>query len=137
MSVRVAFLLRRLFSPALILFAVLTLLPVQPASAETIVNGNITQNTTWSGTVNVTASVSLVSGVRLVIQPGTTIRFDGGAGIDSYGQMLSLGETGNPVVFTSDSGNWRGLKFLDDDPLYGSSELWGTTIEMGGRRAAV
>ena len=132
MSARVAFLLRRLFSPALILFTVLMLLPAQPASAETIVNGNITQNTTWSGSVRVTAAVSLLSGKRLVILPGTVIRFDSGAGIDCYGQMLSLGETSSPVAFTSDVGYWRGLKFLDDDVLYGPSELWGTVIEMGG-----
>jgi hypothetical protein len=131
-SVRFSPLLGRLVSLALIFLIVLMLLPVQPARAELIVNGNITENTSWSGSVRVTYPISLNSGVRLVIQPGTIIRFDAGTGIDCYGQMLSLGEISSPVVFTSDVGNWRGLKFLDDDIVYGPSELWGTIIEMGG-----
>ena len=46
--------------------------------------------------------------------------------------MLSLGETNNPVMFSSDVGIWRGLNFLNNDIIYGPSELWGTIIEKGG-----
>ena len=132
LSVRSTSVLIRLVAIGLILISLIAFYPAQPARAETIVSSDITQNATWSGQYRVTNAISLKSGVRLIIQPGTVIYFDPYAGIDCYGQLLSLGETTNPVLFSSDIGNWRGLKFLDDDPGYGPSELWGTIIEWGG-----
>ena len=125
MSASTAPLIRRMISLVLIVGMLLAFLPAQPARAETIVNGNITENTTWSGVYRVTYPISLNKGVRLVIQPGSVIKFDPGTGIDCYGQMLALGEVNSPVAFTGPSGYWRGLKFLADDPTYGPSELWG------------
>ncbi|HBX69880.1 MAG TPA: hypothetical protein DEH25_11015, partial [Chloroflexi bacterium] len=74
--------LTRLFSFVVIISLLFALIPVQPVRAETVVSTNITQNTTWSGTYRVTRAISLNPGVRLVIQPGTVINFDAGAGIE-------------------------------------------------------
>ena len=41
--------LRRLFSYAMILILLTALIPTQAVRAETIISGNITQNTSWSG----------------------------------------------------------------------------------------
>jgi uncharacterized repeat protein (TIGR01451 family) len=123
-------------SLAILIVLLVSLYPRQVALAETIVGSNVTQDTTWGGdTYRVTKAISVNSGVRLTIAPGTIVKFDENAGIDVYGQLRSLGDPGNEVVFTSDlayNGAWRGLRFYYDGVPRGPNEISYTVIEYGG-----
>jgi parallel beta-helix repeat protein len=73
------------------------------------VSGEITADTLWEGTVEVTGEVTVPEGTVLVIQPGTTVRF--AVGTDAAGQRISRltvhgilvaqGTAEKPILFTS------------------------------------
>lgn len=130
----------KIFSLAILLVMLVSLYPRQAARAETIIGSDITQDTTWGGdTYRVTKPISVASGIRLTIAPGTVVKFDPGAGIDIYGQMRALGELGNEVIFTSDqgyNGAWRGLRFYYDPFYRGPNEISYAAIEYGGSLGA-
>ncbi len=85
--------------------------------------GTITQNTTWSGTIHVSADITVSSGVTLTIDPGTQIYIaeddndQGGADASKIefnvaGTISANGST-SPITIQSMSptGSWVGLKF--------------------------
>ena len=97
--------------------------------------GDIADAQTWSGKVLLTGDVRVLGGGRLTIQPGTQVVVDflrdsrvGGEDatrselVVAGGQLEVLGESGNPVVFTSAAatgaqrpGDWRGMLVLNGD----------------------
>lgn len=130
----------KIISLALLLGMLVSLYPRQAARAETIIGSDVTQDTTWGGgTYRVTKAISVASGIRLTIAPGTVVKFDPGAGIDIYGQMRALGDPGNEAIFTSDqgyNGAWRGLRFYYDGAFRGPNEISYAVIEYGGSLGA-
>jgi hypothetical protein len=69
--------------------------------AVTPVSGTITQNAHWSGTINVTGSVTINDGVTLTIDPGTVIKTALQQSITAHGTILAQGSAAQPIIFTS------------------------------------
>jgi hypothetical protein len=103
----------------------------QPASAITT-SGVMPANETWSGIVTLTGDVTVPANVTLNILPGTRVQcwdnWDDTAGglnpnrielIINGGRLSSIGDSNNPVRFTSSPnvppakrGDWYGIRFL-------------------------
>ena len=68
-----------------------------------VTSAPISADTTWtSGNIYYVLDFVIVSpGVTLTIEPGTIIKMDDGAILDVYGTFVSLGSSGNEVMFTS------------------------------------
>lgn len=118
----------RIFMMMVVIIALL--LPVVQGSvyAETIINGNIITDTTWSAAGNpyiVTTSVSVQGNdgsdgiTELVVDPGVEVRFNSGARLtigsnEESGKIRALGTESNKIVFTSNQatlvpGDWGGI----------------------------
>jgi len=75
-----------------------------PASALTIVSGNITTDTTWTGDVyEITNDISVNSGATLTIHAGTIVKFDVGKrlSINNGATLNAEGTEDSPIYFTS------------------------------------
>jgi len=64
----------------------------------------------------VTSSLHVNSGSTLTIQPGVTLKFSPGAGIQVDGQLVARGTASSPITFTSASaspapGDWTAISF--------------------------
>ncbi len=83
------------------------------------VSGTLAANTTWTaaeGPYYVSSTVTVPSGVTLTIQPGTTVNFGTGAGINvtGTGRLLAEGTETNRIRFThllGGTGTWGNLSF--------------------------
>ncbi len=90
-------------------------------------SGILSEDETWSGTVNITGDVTVPAGVTLTIEPGTTIKavalndgVSGGADTSRIelivnGTLSAEGTEALPIVFTSDAGSpaagdWSGIR---------------------------
>ncbi len=71
-------------------------------------SGVLSGNEIWSGNVTITGSVSIPSGVTLMIQPGTTVSFPSGASLTANGLLTVNGNSSSEVTFTAASGNSAG-----------------------------
>jgi nitrous oxidase accessory protein NosD len=79
-------------------------------------SGTIDSDTTWSGTVNLTGNVTVNSGVRLTIQPGTIVNFNSSA-LQINGTLVAMGNGnqkitlnggfGGMIIFTASSTPWN------------------------------
>ncbi|MDA8817387.1 cadherin domain-containing protein, partial [Planktomarina sp.] len=82
------------------------------------VSGQITSDTNWSGTINVTGSIKVTDGT-LTIEPGTIINVVSGNSAQIWfdgGQLDAQGTASKPIVFQSSENNgWTGLRFSGDD----------------------
>ena len=87
-------------------------------SADVIVSGPISSDTTWSppNVYVIDTSFSVASGTTLTIEPGTIIKakstWYGGPSI--YGKLVAHGTSESPIIFTSQNGEingWQGLYF--------------------------
>ena len=105
--------------------------------------GTIVSDETWSGTVELQGDVMVPQGVTLTILPGTTVEFpqffDITLGGDDNsrseliinGSLMAEGESGSPIVFTSDAGgsaqkgDWVGIY------VTGNIRLRYATVEYG------
>ncbi|MEY2409869.1 MAG: hypothetical protein QOF48_2539 [Verrucomicrobiota bacterium] len=83
------------------------------------VSGTVSSDTTWTaagGPYYVTASLTIPSGVTLVIEPGTTVYFAAGAGltVTGTGRLLAEGTATQRIRFTrlpGAAGTWANLYF--------------------------
>ncbi|MCB8980764.1 MAG: right-handed parallel beta-helix repeat-containing protein [Ardenticatenaceae bacterium] len=92
-------------------------------TAQMVVGGPITQDTTWQGDVLVTDSVVVIPNVTLTILPGTRVKFQYYRGyreperrlrMDVQGSIVAIGTAAEPIYFTSDApdpqnGDWSML----------------------------
>lgn len=103
--------------------------------AETL-GGTLAVDTVYSGTeVLVTESVVIPDGLRLLVNPGATLVFTGGATIEVYGGLYACGGDASPVVFTAAQvgpGGWEGLRFYNPTVV---SVLHNARVEYAGERA--
>ncbi len=97
--------------------------PVSASPNCTIAAGVIASNTTWSpgscSIYNVTGNVSVLNGVTLTIEPGTTIQFTNNTSLTIQGVLLAMGSANGPITFTSSNGSplpgdWLGILFVDE-----------------------
>ena len=68
----------------------------------------LTANHEWL----VSSNVAIPEGVTLTIEPGTTIRFNGGTGISCLGTIVAVGNFQSPIVMMLNEGqtdNWTGI----------------------------
>jgi hypothetical protein len=82
------------------------------------ISGTLATNTTLdaaSGPWHVTDNITVLAGVTLTIQPGTTLFFEPGKGITINGRLLAEGTEYRRIRFTKTpgSGNWAGFQFLN------------------------
>ena len=91
----------------------------QTVQAATPVGGPITTDTTWTlanSPYVVTASVDVLAGVTLTIQPGVTVKFNNGFSLQVNGKLIAQGTASQPIAFTSNQAspapnNWGGILF--------------------------
>ena len=120
--------LRKIFSP-FVVFAIILLTVTSVIWAETIINSDITSNTTWtaSGSPYIIQANIQVEGnppVVLTVEAGVEVKFDGNYRIEfgdnTYsslkGGLIVEGSSLNPVLFTSNAvtpapGDWQYLAF--------------------------
>ncbi len=104
-----------LFVTYLVLFSLVS------ARAETIVNGDITSDTTWNldgSPFIVSGNVAIQTNVTLTVEPGVEIKFDSSASLDVYGTVQCNGTNSQKILFTSNQndhqpGDWTGIRMWD------------------------
>lgn len=94
-----------------------TCLGVTPASAigPTLVDSNITTNTTWTVANSpylVTVPISITSAATLTIEPGVEVEFLTGASLQIDGGMQAKGKPSQPVLMHAAGDTWAGLKIV-------------------------
>jgi hypothetical protein len=82
----------------------------------TAVSGSIATDTTWTRAASpyeVTGSVDVQRGVKLVVEPGVGVRFGEGTRLASAGSLTAVGTAEAPIRFTGtakEPGWWEGLR---------------------------
>ncbi len=87
----------------------------------------LTEDTVWSGTVDVEGELEVADGVTLSIDPGTVVRLAPGATVVVRGRLMADGTEPEPIRFTraSDTEPWERIYFIRAD----DSRLRYVTIE--------
>ncbi len=101
-------------------------------AAERWINGSLSREVTSSVTVN--------TGVTLTIDPGATIKFAGGKGIEVYGSLLANGTAASPILFTSNAaspaaGAWNCIHYHTGSTA--SLMTYATITYSGGYQAGL
>lgn len=86
-----------------VLVAVVVLVGFFVLQSGNQVSGIINSDTTWSGTVNLAGNVTVNSGVRLTIQPGTTVNFNSSA-MQIDGTLVARGNGNQKITFNGGFG---------------------------------
>jgi len=99
---------------------------------DSSVSGTISSNTTWSGGVHVTDTVTVNEGVTLTVSPGTHVCFknyrgyqdpNGKLRLNVHGLMTADGNSSLPIYFTSDAqypvnGDWNMIRLFDSNSTF-------------------
>ncbi len=88
-------------------------------SAQTIVNGIITSNSTWTKQNSpyiVTANTLVQEGVVLTVEPGTIVKFNAAVSLQIDGTLMAQGTAREHITFTANStspyrGYWNRIHF--------------------------
>lgn len=107
-----------LIALSILAFAVLA----STGHADTNVSGIISSNTTWTlaaSPYNVTGDINVLPEVKLTIEPGVTVKFQGYYSINIKGTLYAVGSLANYVVFTSNKSvpqlsDWNTINFWKD-----------------------
>lgn len=87
----------------------------------------LNEDVTWRGEVLVSGVVTVAPQATLTVEPGTTVRFDGSAGLSAgralllvHGRLVASGTREKPVLFTSRfaepmRGDWQGIVMLGSE----------------------
>ncbi len=116
--------IQSVFKPAIIVLITL-LIPVSNVFSQTMtVSGDINQDTTWSGTVNVVGDVRVMDPYSLTIEPGTTIEFQGHYFLKIYGDIQAIGTETDSIVFTASNPvtGWKGIRL--NNTTYDEGDFW-------------
>lgn len=118
------------------LFSLMICMFIAGQSMAQIVNvsGDITNDTTWTDTVNVTNHIYIPDTVTLTIQSGTYVQFAGGYCIAVDGGINAIGALNDSITFIGDSAGfstfshigWRGINF--DEPISNDSSFFSYCI---------
>ncbi|MFP4169596.1 MAG: right-handed parallel beta-helix repeat-containing protein [Methanomassiliicoccales archaeon] len=131
---------------AFALVAILLLINMGNASADTVVDSDIDTDTEWNETGSpyiVEADISVVDGATLNVTNDTTVKFDEDTGIAvENGTLNVLGSEDGPAIFTKNYNDnvtdWWGIQF-DGTEADGAMENFimefGETIDIGGGAA--
>lgn len=106
-------------------------------TAQTVVGGSISSNTTWSLTGSpyiVQNNVAVMAGVTLIIDPGVTVKFDSQKSIQFFGTLRAIGTQNQPITFTSgittpNPGDWGYILFNSSSPSYNFSNGSGSIMQ--------
>jgi|GEM_PF-5310806 len=109
----------------IIILSIISVIPTTAGSVQqagTFVEGDITEDTTWSpsdGPYRVVSSIAIQKNVTLTIEPGTTVEFIDDTGITLGGDVQATGSAENPITMRSvEDGNYgfyNGDEILDDN----------------------
>ena len=103
-------------------------------TSYTELSEDITNNKTLDGCYKIMKRLSVSNDALLTVKPGSTILFNGGAGLNIYGGALkSVGTPKEPILFTGEqkvSGYWEGITFENSNNP--NNEIGYTTIEYAG-----
>ena len=130
----------------------LAFLSISPVSAATPVSGTLSEDTTWAATdspYTVTGNVTVASSTTLTIEPGVTVKFDGGKALVIEGTLVARGTSTSTITFTSSAlspaaGDWGYIEFktgstgttFDGDGDYVSGSIFEhCVVEYGGSYA--
>ncbi len=110
----------RNYSALLLIIFLVAALPAA-ASADTYVSGIISGDTTWTQSGSpyiVTGNILVNNGVTLTIEPGVTVKFDSGTGLQVDGTLIARGTDTDNIIFTSNQpspapGDWGYIFFTD------------------------
>src|SRR6185295_17188835 len=105
----------RVKGSAFVFFLVATLLsPAGVRGATNLVSGQVTTNTTWSGTNLLLGTVTIQSNVTVTIAPGTVLLMNTGTVLMVNGQLLADGTTNQPISFTraTTAARWARMLFV-------------------------
>ncbi len=95
--------------------------------------GDIFIDATWcADTVHVGSNVKVGENTTLTICPGTVVNFLGDYYLEINGQLLSNGLEGDTVIFTTNTAEWSGIRFVNIEMTENdTSYLTYTKIEKG------
>jgi len=85
------------------------------APTESHYSGELSGDTTWSGTCILDATVVVPDGNTLTIESGTVVSIAPNAGITVYGRLMANGTESQPVRFThsADGTTWERIMFIE------------------------
>ena len=77
--------------------------------------GELTEDTTWSGTVVLDSNVVVPAGIVLTIEPATTVQMKNAVTIYIYGRLLADGTEAQPIRFTryASGMTWKQIRFVE------------------------
>ena len=84
-------------------------------SAQVVADTELTEDTTWSGTVILDSNVVVPTDIVLTIEPGTVVSMGSAVAINVSGQLLAEGTEANPIRFTRSgtSIKWKQIMFVE------------------------
>lgn len=109
------------------------------AGAQTVVSGNITTNTTWSGVIVMQNAIFVKDGATLTILPGTIVRGQprssavspgstvgtpGTLIVTQGGRLVANGSANSPVIFTTAATDNDNNGVADDVDSNGFADTW-------------
>ncbi len=103
------------FQINLIIFILLLAISCKAAGAEIVyVDGELVQDSTWSGTVVIEGAVTVPAGLVLNIEPGTTVLMMDSVSLFVYGQLIADGNETEPIHFTrfEENTTWKQIMFV-------------------------
>ncbi len=112
---------------------------IQVKYVSQIFEGDITQNTKWSGNqvYHITDTIYIDSDTTLTIAPGAILKFDPGCSLVVYGVLIAEGTVAEPIIFTSVKDDSYGGDTDEDDGEYGPQAGDWTAIRVHGGTASL
>lgn len=105
-----------------------------PLTSEEI-SADINSDTVWTSSTRYIVQSTIDIGAELVIEPGTTIEFEVGTGLNvgSDGSLVAVGTEDEPITFTgteAQAGWWNGIRFFNSD--HPNNRLHYVIVEYAG-----
>lgn len=113
------------------------------AATPTYIEGNVTEDTTWSagdGPYVVTTDVTVADGATLTVEAGTTVYVGEGVTVTVAGSLVASGTSEAPVAFTTQQptpspGAWETIRYVGDSDS--RLRLANTTVEYAETAVSV